>query len=139
MRSDDSAAPKKSAKELKQDTKLVHLLRNAVEAASDESGWAELGAVGNNVAKLAPEFDPRNWGYAKLSGLLIATKLFDVEERTAGEGKPKTIYRRMVRLMRLRCESISNTFTFTMSPASPTSRGSFTNLSVSIEICTKPS
>ncbi|HEY9199095.1 MAG TPA: NYN domain-containing protein [Gammaproteobacteria bacterium] len=90
---DESAAiTKKSTNELKQDTRLVSLLRNAVEASSDETGWAHLGAVGSNVAKQSPEFDPRNYGYAKLSGLIIATKLFDVEERTAGEGKPKTIY-----------------------------------------------
>jgi len=90
---DESAAIiKKSSNELKQDTRLVSLLRNAVEASSDETGWAHLGAVGSNVAKQSPEFDPRNYGYAKLSGLVIATKLFDVEERSAGEGKPKTIY-----------------------------------------------
>jgi len=90
---DESAAiVKKSSNELKQDTRLVSLLRNAMEASSDETGWAHLGAVGSNVAKQSPEFDPRNYGYAKLSGLVIATKLFDVEERTAGEGKPKTIY-----------------------------------------------
>jgi len=34
------AIVKKSSSELKQDTKLVNLLRNAVEASSDESGWA---------------------------------------------------------------------------------------------------
>jgi len=90
---DESAAIiKKSSNELKQDTRLVSLLRNAVEASSDETGWAHLGAVGSNVAKQSPEFDPRNYGYAKLSGLIVATKLFDIEERTAGEGKPKTIY-----------------------------------------------
>jgi uncharacterized LabA/DUF88 family protein len=90
---DESAAiVKKSTNELKQDTRLVSLLRNAVEASSDETGWAHLGAVGSNVAKQSPEFDPRNYGYAKLSGLIVATKLFDVEERSAGEGKPKTIY-----------------------------------------------
>ena len=90
---DETAAiVKKSTNELKQDNRLVSLLKNAVEASSDETGWAHLGAVGSNVAKQSPEFDPRNYGYAKLSGLINAIKLFDVEERSAGEGKPKTIY-----------------------------------------------
>ena len=38
---------KKSSNELKQDARLVNLLRNAVEDSSDEDGWASLGAVGS--------------------------------------------------------------------------------------------
>jgi uncharacterized LabA/DUF88 family protein len=94
LREDDAGtAPsaRKSAKELKQDQKLVHLLRNAVEAASDDDGWAELGVVGSTVAKRAPEFDPRNWGYAKLSGLLKALGLFEVTERQVGGGPHKAL------------------------------------------------
>src|SRR4030065_1300638 len=37
---------RKSTNELKQDTRLVNLLRNAVEASSDESGWSHLAPVG---------------------------------------------------------------------------------------------
>ncbi len=95
LREDEADAPpsaRKSAKELKQDPKLVHLLRNAVAAASDDSGWAALSAVGNNVAKVAPEFDPRTWGYAKLSGLVKAVGLFEVEERLLGGGPHKVLY-----------------------------------------------
>jgi len=75
---------KKSSNVLKQDTKLIGLFRNAVEASSDDSGWAPLGVVGSNIAKQSPEFDPRNYGYAKLSALVAATKLFDSEERKVG-------------------------------------------------------
>lgn len=89
---ESQAITRKTTNELKQDTRLIALLRNAIEASSDESGWAKLGPVGSNIAKQSPDFDPRNYGYAKLSGLIAATKLFDVEERSAGEGKPKTIY-----------------------------------------------
>lgn len=84
---------KKSSSELKQDTKLVSLLRNAVEASSDESGWAHLGPVGSNVAKQSPEFDPRNYGYRKLGELVVATKLFETEERQVGDGSnSKALY-----------------------------------------------
>ena len=89
---ESEAIVRKTTNELKQDTRLISLLRNAIEASSDESGWAKLSPVGSNIAKQSPDFDPRNYGYAKLSGLIVATKLFDVEERPAGEGKPKTIY-----------------------------------------------
>lgn len=80
----------KSSNTLKQDAKLVNLLRNAVDASSDESGWAHLGPVGQNIAKQAPDFDPRNYGYRKLGELISATKLFQMEER--GEGKTIAIY-----------------------------------------------
>lgn len=83
---------RKSTNELKQDTKLVNLLRNAVEASSDESGWAHLAPVGSYIAKQSPEFDPRNYGYRKLGELVSATKLFEIEERSVGHGKSKEIY-----------------------------------------------
>ena len=77
-----TSAPKsRSAVELKQDIKLVHLLRSAIEAASDEGGWAHLGGVGSNMTKQAPDFDSRNYGYSKLSDLLKATGLFEIERR----------------------------------------------------------
>ena len=66
------AVKQKTANELKRDAKLVALLRSALEAASDESGWAHLSTVGNNIAKQAPEFDPRNYGFSKF-GELAAT------------------------------------------------------------------
>jgi len=83
---------RKTSVELKQDFRLVNLLRNAVEASSDESGWAHLAAVGNNIAKQSSEFDPRNYGYKKLGGLVAATKLFQIEERSVGDGGSKATY-----------------------------------------------
>lgn len=70
-----------SVKELRGDTKLVKLLRAATEAASDENGWAHLGGVGSNIVKQAPDFDPRNYGYAKLNELVAAIGLFEVDRR----------------------------------------------------------
>ncbi|MCD4718195.1 MAG: NYN domain-containing protein [Desulfobacterales bacterium] len=87
-----SAVKPKTANELKRDTKLVVFLRSALEAASDDSGWAHLAAVGSNIAKQAPEFDPRNYGFSKLGELAVATKLFDVDERVQRDGHSKSIY-----------------------------------------------
>ncbi|HEX7340509.1 MAG TPA: NYN domain-containing protein [Rhodanobacteraceae bacterium] len=80
-------AARKNAQELRSDTRLVNLLRNAIGDADDDAGWANLGAVGSMVNKRAPDFDPRNWGYAKLSGLVAAIGLFQTEERQVGNGK----------------------------------------------------
>jgi len=88
----EPTAKPKTANELKKDAKLVALLQNALDAASDESGWAHLGAVGSNIAKQAPEFDPRNYGFSKLGELAAAIKLFDVDKRVQSDGHSKTIY-----------------------------------------------
>ncbi len=95
LRSKDDYSEKirrKTTSGLTKDTKLVNLLRNAVEASSDDSGWAHLASVGSNIAKQAPEFDPRNYGYKKLGELASATKLFQIEERAIGVGPSKAIY-----------------------------------------------
>ncbi|NDU73893.1 NYN domain-containing protein [Actinomadura sp. DSM 109109] len=85
-------APPTPAARLKQDTALVSLLRNAVEAASDEDGWAALGSVGQIITKQRPDFDPRTYGYTKLSELIAATTLFVLDRPGAGEGKANVIY-----------------------------------------------
>jgi uncharacterized LabA/DUF88 family protein len=78
--------------ELKRDSRLVTLLRDAVEDSADDSGWADLGLVGRNVANRAPEFDPRNYGFPKLGELIRATDLFEIDERTAKDSPTKFIY-----------------------------------------------
>lgn len=83
----ERAAPKKkSAKELRSDTRLMSLLRNGIKAKSDDDGWAHLGAVGQHISNQAPEFDPRTWMYRKLSDLVVAIGLFDVEHRKRPDG-----------------------------------------------------
>lgn len=87
------APVRRSTSELRGDAKLVKLLRDGIDAASEDDGWANLGGVGSHVAKQAPDFDSRNWGYAKLVDLVTALGLFEVQ-RSAGQGvqvreKPK--------------------------------------------------
>lgn len=89
---DETDRKKKTTNELKQDTKLVGILRKAVEASSDDNGWAQLGPIGSHIANQASSFDPRNYGYAKLGELVKATNLFEVESRSLGTGRPNAIY-----------------------------------------------
>ncbi|MEJ6024203.1 NYN domain-containing protein [Ramlibacter sp. PS4R-6] len=65
--------------DLRRDSKLVVLLRDAVNASKDESGWARVGAVGTHIANKT-SFDPRNYGYATLTKLMAATGLFDFRD-----------------------------------------------------------
>ncbi len=76
----DADTKRKSAKALKGDAKLVSLLRSGVEAASDEEGWAALGGVGSHIGNQT-SFDPRNYGYSKLSDLVAAIDLFETQRR----------------------------------------------------------
>ncbi len=62
---------------LRQDTKLVNLLREAVDAEKEDGGWSSLGAVGQYITNRA-SFDQRNYGYAKLSALIEASELFEL-------------------------------------------------------------
>jgi uncharacterized LabA/DUF88 family protein len=87
-----SPVPRAPAAALESDTDLVNLLRGAVEASSDEDGWAHLGSVGSIITKQQPDFDSRSYGYGKLSDLMAATTLFDLKGRTPGDGKPAVIY-----------------------------------------------
>lgn len=79
------AAPERtSTTGLRADTKLVAGLRSCVSTASGEDGWASLAVVGHLMRKQQPDFDSRNWGYAKLSDLVRTTNLFVVESTPGG-------------------------------------------------------
>jgi hypothetical protein len=75
------AAPAKHA-----DALPLNLIRQAIEEASDDQGWASLSSVGNYLSKVRPDFDPRLYGHKKLSDLLRQhTRHLEIEER-GGEG-----------------------------------------------------
>lgn len=69
---------RKTIKELRCDTRLVNALRDAVAAVSDEEGWAPLQKVDSHIPKNWSAFDQRNYGYAKLGDLVIASELFEL-------------------------------------------------------------
>lgn len=67
------------SEQLRQDSQLLALLRDAVNATQDEQGWAHVGAVGTQIANKA-SFDARNYGYATLTQLLAATEAFEMRD-----------------------------------------------------------
>jgi hypothetical protein len=80
-----AAPPAKAAgKPLSQDTKLVTILRGAVEAAAQEDGWAAMSAAGSAAKRQAP-IDPRNYGVKNFPALFAATGLFEIVKTDSGQ------------------------------------------------------
>jgi uncharacterized protein (TIGR00288 family) len=76
-----SDRPKKS---LAMDTKLVAILRGAVEASAREDGWAYMSTAGSAAKRQAP-IDPRNYGAKTFTELFTATGLFEVIKSAEGK------------------------------------------------------
>ncbi len=65
----------------------------ALEQASDDTGWAHLGTFGTYLTKLQPDFDARLYGFKKLSELVKAKDdIFRFEERKAPGSNGKVLY-----------------------------------------------
>lgn len=75
------------------DSKFLHLLKQSVEDMADEDGWAPLAAVGALLNKKKPDFDPRNYGFSKLSPLIKSlNKQFLIDEREVERSSVRHIY-----------------------------------------------
>lgn len=81
----DQPAIAKDAKPLLPPSKARPLIQKAISQLDAEGGWVALGGVGSQMQKLAPDFDPRNYGFAKLSSLVEKAGSIDVEQRN-GKG-----------------------------------------------------
>ena len=88
-----ASVSRKSGKELRSDSSLGKLLRAAVMSSADEDGWCYVGRIGSYIANQAPDFDPRNYGYSKLSQLLAATEVFETQSRATKSGQAQKYLR----------------------------------------------
>lgn len=65
----------------------VGFIAKILDDIADEDGWVHLGALGTNITKLRPEFDPRTHGYKKLSDLIKGNPhAFELQARSASSG-----------------------------------------------------
>ena len=60
---------------------VQELIAQSVEDLADEDGYAYLGDLGTLLIKKQPDFDSRNYGYAKLSRFIAALDGFEIDER----------------------------------------------------------
>jgi uncharacterized LabA/DUF88 family protein len=70
---------------------VKRLIANSISDIADENGWAYLGDVGNLILKKQPDFDPRNFGFPKLTPLIRSLD-FEIDERDSGQNNIKHIY-----------------------------------------------
>ncbi|TBZ50383.1 NYN domain-containing protein [Rhizobium leguminosarum bv. viciae] len=82
--SDASTTPKS----LQPPSAATPIIKKVIGQMETEDGWVPLGAVGTQLANLASDFDPRTYGFRKLSDLVRKTGAFDVDQL---EGKPLRI------------------------------------------------
>jgi uncharacterized LabA/DUF88 family protein/Fe-S-cluster formation regulator IscX/YfhJ len=74
-------------------TEIIQLLRSSIIDLADENGWAFLAEVGNLLIKKKPDFDPRNFGFPKLTPLIKSLKEhFEIDEREVEKTHIKHIY-----------------------------------------------
>jgi len=72
------------AKPLQPPSKATPIILRVLDQMETEDGWASLGAVGTQLANLSSDFDPRNFGFRKLSDLIRKTNAFEIDHPEGG-------------------------------------------------------
>ena len=82
------------------DRETINLISSTINDLADEDGWAFLGDVGGLINKKKPEFDPRNYGFTKLTPMLKAmNKNFEIDERKTEKSNVRLVYIRIRKLI----------------------------------------
>jgi uncharacterized LabA/DUF88 family protein len=81
--------------EISKDEKLKNLIKEAVDLASEDDGWANLGGVGSCINRIDSSFDPRNYGYSKLGKLIRSLSFIESEERKTSDSGGSNIFIRL--------------------------------------------
>lgn len=71
------AGPRKA---LQPAAEAVPLIVKAIEQMETEDGWVGLGVVGQRLSNIVSDFDPRTYGYRKLSDLVRGTGAFEIDQ-----------------------------------------------------------
>jgi len=93
----EKAAEKAPYKALnKVDEPTIELIESTIEDIGDDDGWAFLGDVGNLIVKKKPEFDPRNYGFQKLTPMLKSlSDILEIDERDSDKKGIKHVFVRL--------------------------------------------
>jgi uncharacterized LabA/DUF88 family protein len=84
--------PKPKAMVDKLSKNTLKLIASTINDLADENGWAFLGDVGNLILKKQPNFDPRNYGFQKLTPLIKSSPQFEIDKRETDKAGIKLVY-----------------------------------------------
>jgi len=75
------------------DEPTIELIESTIDDIADDDGWAFLGDVGNLIVKKKPEFDPRNYGFVKLTPMMKSmTDMLYIDERESEKKGIKHVF-----------------------------------------------
>lgn len=75
------------------DEPTIELIESTIDDIADDDGWAFLGDVGNLIVKKKPEFDPRNYGFVKLTPMMKSmTDILEIDERESEKKGIKHVF-----------------------------------------------
>jgi hypothetical protein len=72
-------APKPAPVKTALDAAAIDMLVKAISATAEDDGQANLAKVGAHLAKQAPDFDARNYGFPRLTNLVEASGIAEVK------------------------------------------------------------
>jgi hypothetical protein len=75
------AIPEEGSSRVRQSASAaIPILTKAIAQMETEDGWVGLGVVGQRLANIASDFDPRTYGFRKLSDLVRQTGAFEMDQ-----------------------------------------------------------
>lgn len=91
----DKETPTQSSVRKAVPSSIVKLISATIQDISDEDGWAFMGEIGNVLSKKQPDFDPRNYGFEKLTSLVKSVDRFEIDVRPTSAPHVKHIFVRV--------------------------------------------
>ena len=79
-----------TSKPLQPPSAATPIIKKIITQMESEDGWVPLGEVGKQLANLASDFDPRTFGFRKLSDLVRRTNSFEIEHPKGGSMRIRT-------------------------------------------------
>ena len=87
-----AAAKKAEEKKPPVPEEIITLIADSVADLADDDGYIDLSNLGNLIIKKQPDFDPRTYGFGKLSNMLKNLPRFEVQVRETSDPNVKPIY-----------------------------------------------
>ena len=73
---------------------VIDLIADSLSMIADEDGYAFMGELGNLILRKQPDFDPRNYGFQKLTQLVKSLDRFEIDARPTSNPHTKHVYLR---------------------------------------------